>query len=168
MHIVQAIDLVEGETLHQPVVEHGERALSPLLGRLEDETDGAVEAAFIGEQPRGTQEHAGVAIMAAGMHQARRARAIGMIALLGDPQCVHVSAQRDGAVAGAAPQRSNDAGTADAFHHLIEAELPEPLRHEGRGALFLEAEFGMGVQIVPPCFHVTFERVQAWHRCPQS
>src|SRR5690606_11439515 len=66
--VVQAVDLVEGETREEPVVEHGERAPAPFLGGLEDEAHGAVEAAFLGEKPRGAEERRGVAVMAAGVH----------------------------------------------------------------------------------------------------
>ena len=167
-HVVQAIDLLEGKALHQPVVQHGERALAPFLGGLEDEADGAVEAAFLGEELRRAEQHGGVAVMAAGVHRAGILRAVVLRALFGDAQGIHVGPQRDGPVAAAAFERADDAGAAHAFGDLVEAELPQLGGDEGAGARLLEAELGMGVQVTPPSRHLPFEGIQIHgHRCLQ-
>src|SRR5205809_924552 len=46
--IVERIDLIAREALEQPVGQHGAGTAQPLLGRLEDEHDGAVELAGLG------------------------------------------------------------------------------------------------------------------------
>jgi hypothetical protein len=57
-HVVQAVDLLEGEALHEAVGQHGERDLAPFLRGLEDEAHGAVEATFLGEQLGGSSSMA--------------------------------------------------------------------------------------------------------------
>jgi hypothetical protein len=44
------------------IAEHGERALAPLLGRLEDEAHRSVEAALLGQDLRAAQQHGRVAV----------------------------------------------------------------------------------------------------------
>lgn len=73
---MQAKDLVEGKALHQAIVEHRQRALSPFLRRLEDEAHGAVETALPGQKLGRTKQHRRVAVMAAGMHETGIAGAV--------------------------------------------------------------------------------------------
>ena len=159
-HVVQAIDLLERKPLHQPVGQHGERALAPFLGGLEDEAHGAVETALLGEELGRPEQHGGVAVMAAGVHRAGVLRTVGLRSLFGDAQGVHVGPERNRSVAAAAFQRADDARAADALGHLVEAELPQLGGDEGARALLLEAELWMGVQIAPPGGHFPFESVQ--------
>ena len=116
---MQAVDLVEREPLQQAVSEHGERALAPFLRRLEDEANGAVEPAFLSQDLRRTEQHRRVAVMAAGMHDARVLRAIGHVRLFGDAQGVHIGPKRDRPVAIAALQRADDARAANTFDNVI-------------------------------------------------
>lgn len=81
-HVVQAKNLIEGKALHQPIVEHGECPPAPFLGRLEDEAHGAVETALTCQQLCRAEQHGGVAVMAAGMHDARIAGSVGCVRLL--------------------------------------------------------------------------------------
>ena len=71
-HVVHAVDLLDAEALHQPVVDHLPAAAAALLGRLEDHHRGAVEVAGLGEVLRGAEQHRGVAVVAAGVHLAGR------------------------------------------------------------------------------------------------
>ena len=68
--VVQAIDLVAGKSVEQPVLDHGTRAAEPFLGRLENEMHGAVEILSFGEIARGAEQHGGVAVMAAAVETA--------------------------------------------------------------------------------------------------
>ena len=68
--VVHAEDLLAGELLEQPVLDHRLGAAAALLRRLEDEMDGAVEIARRGKVLGGAEQHGGVAVMAAGMHAA--------------------------------------------------------------------------------------------------
>ena len=70
--IMHAVDFVDAETGDQAVLDHGFAAGAALLGRLEDHHRGAGEIARLGEIARGAEQHGGVAVMAAGVHLARR------------------------------------------------------------------------------------------------
>ena len=157
---MQAIDLLERESLHQPVGQHGERTLAPFLGGLEDEAHGAVESAFLGEQLCGPEQHGRVAVMAAGVHRAGILRTIALRTLFGDAQGIHVGPERDCPIAAAAFERADDARAAHALGDLVEAELPQFGGDEGARALLLEPELRMGVQIAPPSGHFPVEGAQ--------
>ena len=96
-HVVQAIDLLDAEALHHAVLHHRLAAGAALLRRLEDDDRRAVEAARLGEVFCRAEQHRGVAVMAAGVHLARRLRRPGLAALLVDRQRIHVGAQPDDA-----------------------------------------------------------------------
>src|SRR3546814_16043477 len=64
-----------------------------------------------------------------------------------------VGAQADRPAAIAGLQHSDDAGTTEAAMHL-DAPFRQLGRHHVAGALLLEAEFGMGVQVAPPFGHL--------------
>ena len=68
--VVQAEHLLGREALEQPLVDHHPPAAAALLGRLEDQVDRAGEVAGLGQIAGGTQQHGGVAVMAAGVHPA--------------------------------------------------------------------------------------------------
>ena len=71
--VVQPVDRVAREPLEQAVGDHHAAAALGLLGGLEDEVDGAVEAPGGGELARRAEQHRGVAVVAAGVHDAVRA-----------------------------------------------------------------------------------------------
>ena len=70
--IVHAVDLLDTPAVHQPVIDHRLAAGAALLGRLEDDDGGAVEVARLGQVLGGAEQHRCVAVMAAGVHLARR------------------------------------------------------------------------------------------------
>ena len=76
-HVVQAVDLLDAEALHQPVLDHLAAAAAAFLGRLEDDDGGAVEVPGLGEVLRGAEQHRGVAVVAAGVHRAGGGRGVG-------------------------------------------------------------------------------------------
>ena len=136
-----------------PVIDHGLAAGAALLGRLEDHHRGAGEIAGLGEIARGAEQHGGVAVMAAGVHLARHGRLVRQAGRLLDRQRVHVGAQADD-LAGAALAAADDAdhaGAADARHHLVAAEALQLVGDAAGGAVDVVEQFGMGMQIVPPC-----------------
>jgi hypothetical protein len=102
----------------------GKRALAPFLGGLEDEAHRAVKPSLLSQQFGSSEQHGGVAVMAAGVHRARVLRPIVPRALFGDAQGVHVGPERDGPIAAAAFERANDTRAAHTFDDLVEAELP--------------------------------------------
>ena len=132
--VVHAIDLLDAEPVHQPVLDHGVGARTALLGRLEDHDRVTGEIPGLGEIPRCTQKHRGVTVMAAGMHQAGRLGGMGHVGRFLDRQRVHVRAKPDHldlALAGLlALDDADDAGAAKARRHLVAAEFAQAIRHE--------------------------------------
>ena len=144
--VVHAVDEIAGETLEQAVLQHLQRTANAFLGRLEDEVDGAVEVAGLRQVLRRAEQHGGVAVMAAGMHAAGVLAGVRQAGRLQDRQRVHIGAQSDRGLAVAVAQHANDAGLADAAMHL-DAPFLQLARDEIRGAVFLQPEFGMGVDV---------------------
>ena len=131
---MHAVDLLDAEAVHQPVLDHGVGAGTALLGRLEDHDRVAGEIPGLGEIAGRAQQHGGVAVMTAGMHQARRLGGMGQIGRLLDRQRVHVGAKPDHldlALAGLpALDDADDAGLAKAGGDLVAAEFAQAVRHE--------------------------------------
>ena len=148
--VVQAEHLLGREALEQAVVDHHPAAATALLGRLEDQVDGAVEVAGLGQVAGGTQQHGGVPVMAAGVHPAGPARPMRESVGLLDRQGIHIGAQADRGAAAPAHDHRHHAGAADAGVDLVEAEGAQLLGHERRGLALLEAELRPLVQVAPP------------------
>ena len=146
--VVHAEDLFAGELVEQPVLDHGLGAATAFLGRLEDEVHGAVEVTGRRKILGGPQQHGGVTVVAARMHAALvRAAMVEGVELV-HRQRIHVGAQADGAWIVADPDGADDTGLADAGRHF-QAPLLQLLGHDGAGPLFLEAQFGMGMNVAP-------------------
>ena len=138
---MHAEHLFDGEALHHAFLDHLVAAAAAFFGRLEDHGDRAGEIARLGEIFRRAEQHGGVAVMAAGMHVARRVGSVGLAGRLGDRQRVHVGAQADGRpVAVPAADHADDAGAADAGHDLVAAEFPQLLVDEAGGLEHVEIE----------------------------
>ena len=153
--VVHAVDLLDAETVHQPVLDHRHRTGAALFGRLEDHDRLAGEIARLGEIPRRTQQHRGMAVMAAGVHQARVLGGIGQIGRLLDRQRVHVRPQPDHPDVALADRLvavddADDAGLAEAGDHLVAAEFPQPLRHQCRSAVHFVQQFGVLMDVPAP------------------
>ncbi len=96
---MHAVNRVDREAVEQPFLDHDARAAEPFLGGLEDQVHGAGEIRLGGEAARGTEQHGGMAVMAARVHLAVDHRAVRELVLLLQMQRVHVGAQRDRALA---------------------------------------------------------------------
>ena len=161
--VVDAEDLGDPEAVHDPFVHHDLGAAAPFLGRLEDQRDPARKVARLGQVARGAQQHRGVPVMAAGVHDARVLRRIVLARRLGDRQRVHVGAQADGGAAVAPVARiarvaavddRDHAGLRDPLVQLVHPELAQALGHEGGGLGQVEPQLGVLVQVAPPRGHV--------------
>ena len=53
-HVVNAVDFIKGETLHQSVVQHHLNPLAPFLSGLENETDSPVKTTLFCQDFCGT------------------------------------------------------------------------------------------------------------------
>jgi len=135
-----------------PVVDHLAAAAAALLGRLEDHDRGAVEIARLGEILRGTEQHRGVAVVAAGVHLAGILRFVRQTGGFLDRQRVHVGAKPDGAGAATplAADHTDHTGAADAAHHLVAAEGFKLLGDHAGRTVHVEQQLRMGVDILPP------------------
>jgi hypothetical protein len=156
---VHAINLIDGEAVHQPVLDHRGGTCTALLRRLEDHHRIAGEIPGLGEIAGRAQQHRGVPVMAAGVHLARRFGGVRQIGLLLDRQRIHVGAQPDHldvAIAGglAAPDDADHPGTAEAGRHLVAAEFPQAVRHECRSAVHVVQQFGVFVDIAAPGLNI--------------
>ena len=153
--VMHAVDLIDAEPVHQPVLDHRHRAGAALFGRLENHDGLAGEIAGLGEIARRSQQHRGVAVMAASMHQALGLGGVGQIGRFLDRQRVHIRPQPDDpdvAAAGgaAALDHTDDAGAADAGDHLVAAEFAQPVRHQCRSAVNVVEQFRMFMDIPAP------------------
>src|SRR5207247_9615539 len=72
--IVHAEYGIAGEAVEHPLPDHRFGAAEPLFRRLEDEIDRPVEITRLGKVAGRTEQHRGVAVMAAGMHPPIMAR----------------------------------------------------------------------------------------------
>ena len=92
--IVHAIDLIDREAVHQAVPDHRGSARTALFRRLKDTT--ASPAKFRVSAIAGrAEQHRGVAVMATGMHLARRLGRVDEFGLFRDRQRVHIGTQPD-------------------------------------------------------------------------
>ncbi|KAG1445493.1 hypothetical protein G6F57_017548 [Rhizopus arrhizus] len=147
-HVVHREDGVAGILREQPVFHHALGAAQAFFGGLEDQVERAVEFAVPGQVVRRRQQHGRVAIVAAGMHDAFVAAGVVQTRGFLDRQGVHVGAQPQALAAVAAAQLPDHASTAQTAFYFI-APLRQALRHQVAGAEFLEAQFGMAVDVPP-------------------
>ena len=129
---MHAEDLFDLEAVHQAVLDHRCGARAALFGGLEDHHRVAGEIAGLGEIARRAEQHRGMAVMAAGVHQAGVLGGIRQIGRFLDRQRVHVGAQPDHldvALAGglAALDDAHHAGPAEAGDDFVAAEFPQPV-----------------------------------------
>src|SRR3546814_2290774 len=79
----------------------------------------------------------------------------------GHRQGVYVGADADRAVRLPGADRRNDARAADAGRDLVDAEAFEQVEDEANRVLFVEAEFGMLMDMPAPGGHVGFKRFRS-------
>ena len=90
-----------------------------------------------------------MAVVTAGVHHAVFARRMRDARRLHNRQRIHIRAQANGAVGIAASQCRDHAMPADAGDER-HAEFGQPRLHEGRGLLFMQRQFRIGVQMASP------------------
>ena len=99
-HVVDAIDLGDGEALHHAVIDHRLAAGAASSAGWKMTTASPEKSRVAARCLRGAEQHGGVPVMAAGMHLAGHGRGVGQAGRLGDRQGVHVGPQADSARAG--------------------------------------------------------------------
>ena len=128
--VMHAVDLIDGEAVHQPVLDHRRGAGAALFRRLKDHDRVAGEIPGLGEIAGRAEQHRGMAVMAAGMHLAGRLGGVRQVGRLLDRQRIHVGAKPDHldvALAGrlAALDDADHAGAAKTGRDLVAAEFPQ-------------------------------------------
>ena len=144
--VVRAEDRLHRESLEQAVLDHFARAAAAFLGWLEDEVDRAVEVAVARQVLRGGEQHGRVAVVTAGVHPAGVLARVGEAVVLGHRQRIDVGAQADGPRRVAVADDADHAGLAEAAVHRDAPALERP-GDQVRGALFLEAQFRVGMDV---------------------
>ena len=155
--VVHAVDALDRELVEQPLLDHDPAAALVLLGRLEDEVDGAVEVLGLGQILGRAQQHHRVAVMAAGMHLAGDRRLVIEAVGLVHVERVHVGAQADRPLRRARAQHAHHAGLGQAAMNF-QAEGLQLGGDDVGGAHFLEGGLGMAVNVMPPGSHVLMKR----------
>ena len=152
---MHAIDLLDAEAVHQPVLDHRRGAGAALFRGLEDHDRIAGEIPRLRQIARRAEQHRGMPVMAAGVHLARGPGGVGKTGVFLDRQRVHVGAKTDhlqAAIAGrlAALDDADHAGAAESGDDFVAAEFPQPLRHERRRAMHVVHQFRMLMDIPAP------------------
>ena len=150
--VMHAVDLLDAEPLHHPVVAHLLAAAAAFLGGLKDHRDRAIEIPRLRKVARRAQQHRRMPVMPAGMHRAGRFRGILDPRLLMNRQRIHVGPQPDHlAAVGLLPlDDPDDARAPQPGDHLVTAERLQLLGHQGTRPVRLEQYFGVFVDIPPP------------------
>ena len=72
-HVVQGEHSIAGKAIEQAIGHHAQCTATAFLGRLKNQVHRAMKLRVLGNQTCGGQQDGGVAIVTAGMHQARLA-----------------------------------------------------------------------------------------------
>ena len=141
---------MEGErgvdAVDHPLVDHVDRVAAPLLSRLEHEPHAAREhLAPGGEDPGRSDEHRGVGIVPAGVHDPVELAREVETGVLGHRQRVHVAPQEDGRARTPTLEVGDDRRQSLAGGDG-QAETVEGVEHLGLGSRKVEAQLGMAVQ----------------------
>jgi len=139
--------------LEEAVLHHLQGAAQAFLGRLEDQVQGAVEGAGLGQAAGGGEQGGGVAVVTAGVHASRVLAGVVEAGALQDRQGVHVGADAQHLAAAAGAQGADHPGAAQAAMDLV-APAGEGGGHQVAGALFLVTQFGMAVDVAAQGDHV--------------
>ena len=149
-HVVKAVNRIAGEKVEQTLLHHPACPSPALLGRLEDEMDGAGKILGPGQVTRRAQQHRRMTVVTAGVHLARHRGFVGAVRRFRHGQRIHVGAQADGPCPVANLKRADDTGPGQAAVNAYPRFLEMPGDDIARPDL-LEPEFRMGMQIAAQC-----------------
>ncbi len=151
--VVHPVNLADAEAVDQAIVDHRLAARAAFLRRLEDDRRRAIEVTGFGEIFGGAEQHCGMPVVAAGMHEAGRLRGVREAGRLHDRQRIHVGADADDAAARIAPppDEADHPGAADPLRHLVAAEFAQPGRNDRRRAAGVVQKLWMLMEIAAPC-----------------
>ena len=95
------------------------------------------------------QQNRHVTVVAARVHHALIARAVGCVVEFVDRQCVHVGSQERHRTGSSASERREDAGLADAGADFVVTESAKLSLDERGGLVLLERKLGVRVKVPP-------------------
>ena len=150
-HVVHSVDLFDAKPLHHAVVDHRLAPRAAFLRGLEDDGDGPGEVSRLGHVLRGAEQHGGVPVMAAGVHDAGGLGGVFGAGLLLDWQGVHIGAHAHGPARRLAPDDPDDAGAPNPFDNLVAAEGAEFFSDDPGGADRVVHQLRVLMQIASPC-----------------
>ena len=145
-HVVHGKHRIAGELFEQAVFHHLFGAAQTFFGGLEDQVERARELQVFRDVSGRSQQHGGVPVVAAGMHDARIAAGIRQAGGFVDGQRVHVGTQAQRFAAIAALELAHHTRAAQATRDLV-APLRELFGHQIASAVFLVAHLGVLVDV---------------------
>ena len=155
-----------GESLQEPVGDHGARALHRLLRRLAEHHQRAAPAVPGPRQERGRAgpgRH--VRVVAAGVHRAGHRAGVGQAGLFLDRKRIQLGAQQHRRPLAVA-EHAHHPRLADAGRHLV--SQPAQLVGQAGGGLFLaQRQLGMPVQIEIESVELRIDRIERLQRGPR-
>ena len=124
--------------------------VSTFFRRLEDQHRGSGEVPVLRQISGRSQKHGAVTIMAAGMHDTRRARRMVRRSALVDRKGIHVGTQANCGAFAIAPNDRNHPAASDVLMQLIHADLAQTIGDEGGRFRQVVEQFRVLVQPVSP------------------
>ncbi len=172
-NIMHAVDLIDRETIHQPILDHRFGAGASLFGRLKNYHGVAGEVTRFRQIARRPKKHCSVAIVTAGVHLARGFRPIRQTGFFVDRKSVHIRAQTKRPQAltlhrPAALDHADDAGAAEPGNHLVAPKFAQSIRHKRSRPVNVIHDLGMGMNVVAPGHDIGLQfgnTIDDWHRC---
>ena len=145
-HVVHGKNGVARELLEQAILHHFFCAPQALFGGLKDHIQRARKLAVLRQMFGSGQQHGGVPVVAASVHDARVATGVSEACGFVDGQRIHVGAQADAALAGAFFELPHQPCAPQAPRDLI-APSAQLFCDQIAGAVFLVAHFGVPVNV---------------------
>ena len=141
---------ITGKTIKQAVLHHLAGAAQTFFGGLKNQVQCPVKLPACSKMLRRGQQHGGMAVVPAGMHQARMATGVGQARGLLNGQGVHIGAQSQFARATAALELTDHACATQTAGDAVAPAL-QSLCHQVTGSKLLKTDFGMLMDIAAQC-----------------
>ena len=145
-HVVHGKNRIARKALKQAVFHHLARATQAFFGRLKNQVQGSVKCCAACQVFGRGQQHGGVAVVAAGVHQAGVAAGVGQASGFLNGQGVHVGTQAQTARTRAALELPHHTGAAQAAGDGVAPAL-QAFGHQVTGAKLLKTDFRVLVDV---------------------
>jgi hypothetical protein len=157
-HIVHAEDSLHGEAIEQSI-RYDLPASAYFFCRLKNQVDGTVEFSTGGQIFGRSKQHAGVPVMATGMHHTWIAGSIGYSGFFRNGQRIDIRAQADRLIAApffapfSTTDDGHDTGSGERMY-FIDREGLQAFLNKGTGAGLGKSQFWIGMEISAPAHHL--------------